>query len=546
MVTDRPLEPPRAALPPELRAALFSGQGKLPESVEQQIVALGESVVPELLEVATDLELAETDAPGQGFAPTHAVKLLGAIGAPSAAAPIVDVLAELDDDEVLYNEVCLALPHFGAALVEPALAALAASPSDAAHDALCFALAESGIKDERIFEHLVGFFAENAESGACALAEYGDARALPLLAERLRGLVVGAKPALTRSTLNELTEAYRRIAGSLPVDLEEHAKSLRTGIEAAIASAALDRASHGRAASVFLRRLAKTPAGPWVCAATCTEPDCACREATLFFAEEREVLDPVVALVAAGGQGRELWDHARLHPTRDVTMAVLEIDDGSLVSLIDDTGAILKGIESGPEATDNAAPVSSDGSDPANRVASLVDGELLDALNTHWCRGKGIDPEATADLDGFSWRRGEELPWTDVFNRKRLDVYALDDGLYEFVEHYCPLPDCDCNRVVLEWIELGKKERIVATVQHTIGSPLPPGAGDALLTRLWARFSERYPNHEQHFSERRKRMQAFCARLIAYRAAHRPEKVGAKWISTSQKGRKGKKGNKRR
>jgi hypothetical protein len=534
MVTDRPLEVPGpAALPPELREALFSGEGDLQEPVEAQIVALGESAVPELLEVATDLDLAEADAPGQGMAPVRAVKLLGAIAAPAAAAPLVDLLAELDDDDVLYDELCRALPRFGAALLEPALDALAAGPNEATRDALCFALAESGVKDERIFGHLAGFFAEHADPGAYVLSEYGDARALPLLEERLRGLVVDARPALTRSSLGELAGAYRRIAGSLPADLDEHVASLRTQIEAAIASAALHRASEGQAPLVFLRRLAKTPGGPWVCAATCTQPDCDCREATVFFADEREALDPVAALIAAGGREKELWDHARLQPTHGVTMAVIGIDDGSVGTVIDCTGAVLEVDETG----NNAA---------TTEVESLLDGELLDALNAHWCRGKGIDPDATADLEGFGWRRGEELPWTDVFRRARIDVYLLDDDLYELVEHYCPLPDCDCNGVVLEWIELGKTERVVGTVQHTIGSPLPEGAGDALLSRLWARFSERYPNHEQHFSERRQRMQAFCTRLLAYRAAHRPDGIAAKWISTSKKGRKGEKPGKKR
>ncbi|MBN1611185.1 MAG: hypothetical protein JW940_31420 [Polyangiaceae bacterium] len=536
MLTDRPLDHARGALPAELRAALFSGEAALPESVERQVVELGEAAVPGLLEVATDLELAEMDAPGQGLAPAHAVKLLGEIGAAAAAAPLIDVLERLDDDDFLYNEVCLALPRFGAALLEPALAALAASPNEAPRDALCFALAESGIQDERVFEHLTQLFAESTQAGACALSVYGDPRALPLLEEQLRSLDVGEKPAITRSTLAELTGAYARIAGSLPDELKEHTASLRTQIEAAIASAALDRAAHGGPGAALVRRLENAPGRPWVCASTCTDPDCECREATLFFAAEREALNPLVALVAAGGQEKELWEHARLHPTGGVTLAVIGIDEGDVGSLIDDTGAVLEV----DETSDNVA---------MTRATSWVDGELLDALSAHWCRAKGLDPDATAQLEGFSWRRGEELPWTDVFNRSRIDVYALDDGLYELVEHYCPLPDCDCNGVVLEWIELGKKERVVSTIEHTIGSPLPTGGGDALLTRLWARFSQRYPDHEQHWSERRKRMQAFCARLLAYRAAHRPEKSAAKWVSTSQKGSKGKqsrKGKKRK
>jgi hypothetical protein len=535
MLTDRPLEPPTSAvgLPPELREAIFSGEEHLPESVEQQIVALGEGAVPELIELGIDLDLAEMDAPGGGMAPVHAVRLLGAIATPAAAAPLVDLLGELDDDDILYNEVTLVLSRFGRALLEPALAALAERPSEQARDALYFGLAESGQRDDRIFEHLARFFRESTEVGAYALSVYGDPRALPLLEQRLRDLEVGDRPAITRSTLTELTEAYQRIAGSLPADLKEHAASLRTEVEAAIAGAALDRAAQGDFGAALVRRLENAPGKPWVCASTCMDPGCKCRQATLFFASERSALDPVLALLAAGGQEKELRDHARLHPAAGVTMAVIEIDDGSVGTLIDETGAVWEA----DGGDDNAAVA---------QVASLLDGELLDALNAHWCRAKGIDPDATAELEGFGWHRGEELPWTDVFNRTRLDVYGLEDHIYEFVEHYCPLPDCECNGVVLEWIELGKTERVVGTVEHTIGGPLPSGGGDALLTRLWKRFSERYPNHEQHFSDRRQRMQAFCTRLIAYRAAHRPERLAPKWVSTSQKGRKGKKGKQRK
>ncbi|MBN2191656.1 MAG: hypothetical protein JW751_02475 [Polyangiaceae bacterium] len=85
----------------------------------------------ELLAIATDPDLAEEDAPGDGDAPVHAARLLGRIGDPAAIEPLLTVLQRLDWSDVLYSAICLALPRFGGALVEPALAVLAADPPPA-------------------------------------------------------------------------------------------------------------------------------------------------------------------------------------------------------------------------------------------------------------------------------------------------------------------------------------------------------------------------------------------------------------------------------
>lgn len=529
------LFPQVAGLPTEICAAVFAGEERLAEPLEDQVVSLGDAVVPWLIALATNSELADMNAPGKGLAPVHATRLLAVLRAPSAVTPLVDALAPLDWDDTLYGEICLALPRFGAALLGPALAALAESPSESTREALCSALAESGVKDECIFRCLTALFVENPPLGAYAFRQYGDERAVPLLEERLRAFEIDDHPALSRSELLGLIDAYGQLAGSMPADLEEHVASLRVTLESAIADAARPDDSDEAATPTFIRRLENAPGKPWLCASTCTDPDCECRDATLFLAKERTALRPVTAWIEAGEAGKSLWDHLRSEPIRGVTMVVIDIDSGSMVPLPVDAG----------ESIAIERPPDDDGAAEATRLVASLDGELLDDLNDHWCDGKDIDTETTWPVAELPWRRGESLAYSEVFFWTRPDAYNEGQHFYALVERYCPLPECDCNEVTLEWLELGRTERALCTVRHTLGSPLPgPDTADPLMARLWTRFLLRYPHAEQRFTERQRRMKAYGARLLAHRAARRPEELRSKWVSSSKKGRQGNKGRK--
>jgi len=71
----------------------------------------------------TKIKLAVEDAPGDGYAPIHAARLLGELCATLAVEPMIKRLLETSFDDVLHNTLLFALPRLGASVVEPALRA---------------------------------------------------------------------------------------------------------------------------------------------------------------------------------------------------------------------------------------------------------------------------------------------------------------------------------------------------------------------------------------------------------------------------------------
>jgi hypothetical protein len=82
--------------------------------------------VPDLLRMAGDPELnhADQDDP-RVYAPLHAWRALGQLAASESAAPLVEVLVQLPDDDFANEELPEVLGMIGAAAVEPVAAVLA-------------------------------------------------------------------------------------------------------------------------------------------------------------------------------------------------------------------------------------------------------------------------------------------------------------------------------------------------------------------------------------------------------------------------------------
>lgn len=89
-------------------------------------MGFGPGHVPGLLLMACDpgLNHADEDDP-QAYAPLHAWRALGQLAAPEAAAPLVDLLVRLPDDDFANEELPEVLGMIGAAAVEPVAAVLA-------------------------------------------------------------------------------------------------------------------------------------------------------------------------------------------------------------------------------------------------------------------------------------------------------------------------------------------------------------------------------------------------------------------------------------
>ena len=103
-------------------------------------------------------------------------------------------------------------------------------------------------------------------------------------------------------------------------------------------------------------------------------------------------------------------------------------------------------------------------------IATRIDGELLDSIGRLWYRGKGWpDPELefrpAKAIATMGWKPGELLAWDDVCKGLRQDIYVLDDRVYEAMELYCPVADCECGEVSVSF------EALVP-----LGRPRPDGS----------------------------------------------------------------------
>jgi len=200
----------------ELVAWLSGGGERLTEAVSGPILLRGRTVVPALVEILEDEELAQADAPGDGYAPIHAATLLGALQAAEAAGPMLRVLGRCDPMDILYSKLIHTLESLGAAVLEPALAAHAAAGSADQRQAIACVLAGLGVRDDRVLAVLRRALEEQAELGAGLLAEYGDPAALPQLSAALDASAVDEGGGLlANQEIIELDAAIEELGGVL-------------------------------------------------------------------------------------------------------------------------------------------------------------------------------------------------------------------------------------------------------------------------------------------------------------------------------------------
>lgn len=211
-----------------VRLLLEAGQ-RLPPRLRERILEFGPEVVPPLIALAEDEALAHEDAPGEGFAPVHAMELLGELGAAEAAEPMLRALAEEEPGTWLHDTARGALPKLGAAIIEPALAAHAAATDPLVRLSIRGVLANLGIRDERIYDLLVEALQRDLMDGITAmhLADYGDPHALPLLTRALDLYEFSDREELMENqAVVELEDAIQRLGGELTPEQQEKVRRI--------------------------------------------------------------------------------------------------------------------------------------------------------------------------------------------------------------------------------------------------------------------------------------------------------------------------------
>jgi len=251
----------------------------------------------------------------------------------------------------------------------------------------------------------------------------------------------------------------------------------------------------------------------WIGVYTCPTPKCSCRSALVLATHDgREKLLERSATV------RDSWNSGSHYSTAaaaldDLIAFHIDIDSAEIFSLTDDTPLDLQAY---PRIAD---------------IAIRIDGDLLDAIGSHWYRGKGWpDPEervrdATA-VKIKGWQPGDMVAWNDICD-VRQDLYVLQRRVYEAADMYCPVPSCECGEIFIAFetrVPRGAPSPGYVIVQRSGVVQFEPNKkGRDRLEQLWSAFRQRHPNYLARFTRRYPIMKA-----IGERSAAAPLAVSAK------------------
>jgi len=208
-------------------AQLVSAGERLPEPVAEAILRRGREVIPVLVEILEDHALAQGDAPGGGYAPIHAARVLGDLEASEAIESMLRVLARCDAMDILYSTIIEVLESFGPPALEPALAVHAAAESEDQRSAIADVLSRIGVRDHRVLAVLLKMLKDDVELGAGSLAEYGDPAALPHLGAALDRCELDVRGGLlANQDIIELVAAIEELGGALSQDQERKVRAV--------------------------------------------------------------------------------------------------------------------------------------------------------------------------------------------------------------------------------------------------------------------------------------------------------------------------------
>lgn len=195
---------------------IMSGQGQLSEESYGVLQQRGAEVLPVLLTILGAPELRDDEQGREHLAPVRALEAIVSLQAVEATPALLRIVAEVDPQDELFAAAQTALVKLGSA-VAPQVLSFASGEADAETAIYLSEVLSRMEKDERVFRFLISLFRKTSwweGKGALvrALADYGDARALPLLREALRQVDErdGRQSELLREAIGSLSRRAER------------------------------------------------------------------------------------------------------------------------------------------------------------------------------------------------------------------------------------------------------------------------------------------------------------------------------------------------
>jgi NADPH-dependent ferric siderophore reductase len=192
----------------------------LPEALQDQILAAGTTIVPELL-LLLEHALAN-DEVDHGWTPSHVAKLLGMIGDDRAVPVLLRCLEHYDVLGSYHQDAADALVALGDPAIDACLEAYPTASNEDMRDGIASVLRRSKTKDERVYIMLLDFFEQTPELGAMYLADYGDPRAIPVISRMFDTLTVDDREnaIFSNHVFVELRGAIQELGGQLTAEQE--------------------------------------------------------------------------------------------------------------------------------------------------------------------------------------------------------------------------------------------------------------------------------------------------------------------------------------
>lgn len=228
--------------------AIIDAGDKLSDERRGEIVEAQGPVGEALVAMSLDVDLASVDAPGGGWAPIHAVRLLGERRQVEAVEPLIEVVATTEADDLLGGAAIFALQEIGAPTLEPILVAIDDEPGLRLR--LAEVLSTLEIRDERIVDTLEAVVGDDPQLGASYLATYGDAAGIDVLRDALGDVEFGDDNVdlQTCQRVIDIAVAIESLGGTLGADDRarvERAYSERERVAKGLLDAGLDGDSSG-------------------------------------------------------------------------------------------------------------------------------------------------------------------------------------------------------------------------------------------------------------------------------------------------------------